>query len=201
MFIFVTVLFLRKVGKFSIYKIPLRGLSEGTHKFDYTLNTLFFKQINDDESDLNGGQVEVNVTVKRNSSFFELDFTLVGEVSVPCDRCLDDMPIEINTKNHLVVKFGAEYSEESDEIVVIPEEDGEINIAWFLYEFISLSIPMKHVHVPGKCNKIMSSKLNKHKATSVDDEDDEEDTDEEYQSEDDNTDNRWDTLKDLNIEE
>ena len=33
----------------------------------------------------------------------------------------------------------------------IPEEEGEINIAWFLYEFVVLDIPIKHVHEPGKC--------------------------------------------------
>ena len=37
-----------------------------------------------------------------------------------------------------------------------------INIAWFLYEFIALNIPMKHVHAPGKCNKGMVGKLSKH---------------------------------------
>lgn len=29
------------------------------------------------------------------------------------------------------MKFGSEYSEESDNVVVIPESDGELNIAWF----------------------------------------------------------------------
>jgi Uncharacterized ACR, COG1399. len=46
-------------------------------------------------------------------------------------------------KISLSLKFGKEYSEESDEIVIIPEDDGEINIAWFLYEFIVLSLPAK----------------------------------------------------------
>ena len=32
------------------------------------------------------------------------------------------MEIPIDTHNRLVVKFGKEYAEESDEVVVIPEE-------------------------------------------------------------------------------
>ena len=55
---------------------------------------------------------------------------------------------------------------------IVPEEDGYINIAWFLYEFIALNIPMKHVHAPGKCNKGMVGKLSKHLRISADDEDD-----------------------------
>ncbi len=107
---------------------------------------------------------------KKTSVTFELNFSIVGVVFVPCDRCLDDIPMDVDTKNKLIVKFGKEYSEESDEIVIIPEEDGEINIAWFLYEFIILSLPAKKVHPAGTCNKAMSSKLNKHRAKSADDE-------------------------------
>lgn len=39
-------------------------------------------------------------------------------------------------------------------MVIVPEEDGYINVAWFMYEFIALSIPMKHVHAPGNVIKV-----------------------------------------------
>lgn len=193
------------MGKFSAYKIPLRGLSEGTHTYEYVLdNNYFILVADDDSSDVKRGNVNLFLTVKRISSTFEMNFEFSGVVQVACDRCLDDMPIEIESQNRLFVKFGQEYAEESDEIVVIPEDDGEINIVWFIYEFISLSIPMKHVHAPGKCNKLMSSKLNKHKAVSAsgseDDDDDETEEDVNIISSDDSveTDPRWDALKTLN---
>lgn len=194
------------MGKFSLYKIPLRGLSEGTHDFEFKLDNQFFKLIGDDDSDLNKGVVDVSLVVKRKGNMFEMDFKLNGTVFVSCDRCLDDMDIEIDTKNRLIVKFGKEYSEESDEIVVIPEDDGEINIAWFLFEFISLNIPMKHVHAPGKCNKIMSSKLNKHRAVSTTEDGDEnedlsvEEDEARSDSDDNSNDSRWESLKDLNFD-
>ena len=101
-----------------------------------------------------------------------------------------------------MVKFGKEYSEESDEIVVIPEEEGAINIAWFLYEFIALDVPMKHVHEPGKCNKTMTAKLRKHTARSYDDETDDGASDDEVSDSSDfssepSTDPRWDALRDF----
>lgn len=111
------------------------------------------------------------------------------------------MEIPVETKNRLVVKFGDEYAEENDEVVVIPFSEGAINLAWFIYEFIALAIPMKHVHAPGKCNKSMSSKLKKHTArSSADDEDLEDDTvDDDISMEDDSDsiDPRWDALKGL----
>ena len=91
---------------------------------------------------------------------------------VICDRCLDEMEQPIETTDRLKVKLGAEYSEE-DDMVIVPEEEGYINVAWFIYEFIALSIPMKHVHAPGKCNKDMENKLSKHLRVSGDEEEDE----------------------------
>jgi len=124
---------------------------------------------------------------------------------VPCNRCLDDLDQEIDSKNRLIVKFGKEYSEESDEVVIIPEDEGEINIAWFLYEFVALNIPIKHVHESGKCNKIMSTKLRKHRAVSRDDDDDDDmaDDDGDFADEEEITENidpRWEGLKGLDIE-
>ncbi len=105
------------------------------------------------------------------------------------------------------MKFGSEYSEESDEIVIIPEVEGEINIAWFLYEFIALTIPIKHVHPKGECNRTVSSKFKKHQAVSADDDEDDSDDiiddDSEPQEDEDTpqTDPRWDTLREINLDD
>lgn len=191
------------MGKFSLYNIPLRSLTEGKHEFKYDLDNKYFALIDDGTADIKRGNLKVVVSLKKTSTIFELNFDISGFVLVPCDRCLDDINMNVETKNKLIVKFGKEYSEESDEIVIIPEDDGEINIAWFLYEFIVLSLPAKRIHPPGTCNKTMSSKLNKHRPKSSSDEDSEEDDLDDIEIEDDSslTDSRWDALKDVSIDE
>lgn len=69
----------------------------------------------------------------------------------------------IETNDRLVVKFGEEYSED-DDLVTVAENEGILDVAWFIYEFIDLNIPIKHVHAPGKCNPAMIEKLNEHSA-------------------------------------
>lgn len=187
------------MGKFDLYNIDLKNLSPGVHEYKYFLENKFFIDI--DGAEVQKGKVHVNLSVKNSNSIFEMTFQIEGVAIVPCDRCLDDMEIPVETKNRLVVKFGDEYAEENDEVVVIPFSEGAINLAWFIYEFIALAIPMKHVHAPGKCNKSMSSKLKKHTArSSADDEDLEDDTvDDDISMEDDSDsiDPRWDALKGL----
>ena len=77
--------------------------------------------------------------------------------------CLDDMDQSIETDNRLVVKFGEDYSED-DDLVTVAENEGILDVSWFIYEFIALNIPIKHVHAPGKCNPAMIEKLNEHSA-------------------------------------
>ena len=195
------------MAKFSLYKIPLRTLAPGVHTYEYELDRKFFEAIDGEE--VKKGNVNVILNVRRTSSSFELNFDIEGVIKVSCTRCLDDMNLDVDTESRLIVKFGSEYSEESDEIVIIPEVEGEINIAWFLYEFIALTIPIKHVHPKGECNRTVSSKFKKHQAVSADDDEDEDDSDDiidddsEPQEDEDTpqTDPRWDTLREINLDD
>ena len=186
------------MGKFELYTIDLKNLTPGTHDFEYLLENKFFVDI--DGNEVHKGHVRVQLAVKKSSVAFELNFQIAGTVIIPCDRCLDDMELPIETQDKLIVKFGKEYAEESDEIVIVPEEEGTINVAWFIYEFIALAIPIKHVHAAGKCNKAMAAKLRQHTAISRDDlaepldEGQEEASDEQDAGV---SDPRWDALKGL----
>ena len=163
-----------------------------TAEYEYQLDNQFFIDL--DAPEVQKGQVNVVLKVRKTSGIYQLDFHTEGMVIVFCDRCLDEMEQPIDTDDRLRVKLGLEFSEE-DDMVVIPEEDGYINVAWFIYEFIALSIPMKHVHAPGKCNKEMVGKLSKHLRIKGDDEEDLDDVEEFASDEPQAIDPRWNELK------
>ena len=163
-----------------------------TAEYQYQLDNLFFAEL--DAPEVQKGKVDVTLKVRKTSGVYQLDFHTEGHVVVICDRCLDEMVQPLETDDRLRVKLGAEYSED-DDMVVVPEEDGYINVAWFIYEFIALSIPMKHVHAPGKCNKEMVDKLSKHLRTVNDEEDDDFEDMEEAEDEPREIDQRWNELK------
>ena len=154
------------MGKFEKYRIDLKGMKENHAHYDFLLDNAFFAAI--DSPELQKGKVTVQVDVKKTAQAFELSFNSQGTVVVLCDRCLDEMDQEISSTDKIFVKFGAEYADEGDNLIIVPEDEGDINVAWIMYEYIALAIPMKHVHAPGKCNKTMSGKLNKYLRTSAD---------------------------------
>ena len=58
-----------------------------------------------------------------------------------------------------------------------------------------MSIPLKHVHAPGECNKGMTSKLKRHISKSKNDDDDEDAEIDIFENDDNNADPRWDGLQ------
>ena len=166
-------------------KIDLKGLTEEETSLELSLDDGFFEAL--DGAEVKQGSLHVSVSIRKATGFFELLFHTQGHVVIPCDRCLDDMEQPVETDNRLIVKFGSNYSEE-DDIIVVPEDEGILDISWFIYEFAILAIPIRHVHAPGKCNPAMTQALEELSADRSSDE-------ESNQS----ADPRWEKLKNLNV--
>lgn len=150
------------------FKIDLKGLKEGVNTFDFDLDDAYFEAL--DAPSVRRGRLHTTLTVRRTVDFFDLDFHTEGSVTMPCDICLDDLEQAVEVDNHLVAKFGDDYSED-DDLVTVRDDEGILDVAWFIYEFIALSIPLRHVHAPGKCNPAMMKVLEEHSAARSGDED------------------------------
>ena len=144
-------------------KIDLKGLNEGVNYLEFDLDDTYFKAI--DAPEVSQGKVRVLLDITRTGNdFFTLDFHETGVVMVPCDICLDPMEQSIEITQRLEVKLGTENSEE-DDLVMVAEDEGILDITWYLYEFIALAIPIRHVHAPGKCNPAMIRTLEEYSVT------------------------------------
>lgn len=193
------------MGKFTEFKIPLKTLSEGSHKMEFKIDKGFF--VNMENNDIHDADIDVVLEIKHHNGMYELDFHITGKVIVLCDRCLDDLEFPIDTIYHIYVKYGDKFNDDGDELLEIPQSDNFLNVAYMIYDTIALAIPIKHVHPLGKCNRQMSALLKKHRAESnSDDADDLDFIDgadlegdegiEETQPKADN-DPRWDALKNI----
>ena len=150
-------------------KIDLKGLKEGVNHLEFDLDDTYFKAV--DAPEVSRGNVHVSLDIVRNGNdFFTLDFHEVGTLMISCDRCLDLMEQPIETTQRLEVNFGTENSEEGD-LVTVAEDEGILDVTWYLYEFIALAIPIKHVHAPGKCNPAMVRALEEYSAARSGEED------------------------------
>ena len=162
------------------FDIAFTGLKLGEHRFDYQLDNKFFSLFDFDEfldADL---RVEVVLIKKENS--LDWHFRITGTVNVPCDVTNKPFDLPLQNSMELVVKFGEEYDDSRDEILIIPASEHKLNIAQFLYEMSVLAMPLKRLSEEGQ--RIQEEQELQSEETEKNDEEGE-------------IDPRWDKLKDL----
>ena len=125
------------------YSIPLSGLKDGMHQFDYQIDTNFFKHFPTTPISEGSFNVQVNFDKKPNLIDVLIDFQ--GTMTTPCDRCLKSMQLPIIGQDRLLVKY-SEDAREEENVVYIPFETAKWNIAKYIYEFICLVIPLIKTH-------------------------------------------------------
>lgn len=154
------------MGKYAAYKINLGSLAEGRYEKDLEIDTTFFRNMEDEG--VIDADIKVHLDLDYHNGIYDCNFTLKGMMHIPCDRCLDPMEHPIDTSYHIAVKYGPEYDDSSDDVLVIPDTDIFLNVAYMLHDTIVLTIPMRHVHPAGKCNRAMSEVLSRHSSEADD---------------------------------
>ncbi len=136
----------------------LRPLSVG-ERFGYDIDKAFFERI---DGMIDDGCLTTEVEfLGCSAGVFKFSVHSEGTVKVPCDRCMSDVELRIDTTDELCAKLGAEYSDEGD-CVVVPENEGELDLSLLIYEFIVLSMPIRCVHEPGMCDDTVMELLSEH---------------------------------------
>ncbi|GAA3776524.1 DUF177 domain-containing protein [Corallibacter vietnamensis] len=169
------------------FTIPFVGLKLGKHHFEYHIDNSFFEHFEYEE--FNNSSVDVNVEFEKKTTLLELSFEISGTVNVNCDVTNEAYNQEVSNTFNLVVKFGEAYNDEEIDILIIPHGEYEINIQQYIYELVVLSVPTKRVH-PGVEDGTLDSEILK-KLEELSPKADKNNT------EGDETDPRWNTLKKL----
>ncbi len=126
------------------FKIEIFRLSNSTHHFSFTFNDDFHTHFENNPVSKGKGHCEVILT--KTDLMILLKLKIDGSIELECDRSLElfDFPVSVNTE--IIYKYSDEEKELSEDVFVMPKDKQEINIAPFLYESISLKVPMKKLH-------------------------------------------------------
>jgi len=126
------------------FAIQFVGLDLGNHTFEFEVNDSFFEYF--EFSLIHQGKVHVIVELEKMDRMMVFTIALQGHVVVPCDRCTHDVSLPVTDTQRLIVKLGAEYDEESEDVVIIPETEYKFDLSTYIYEFIHLSLPARLLH-------------------------------------------------------
>ena len=112
-----------------------------------------------------GGQLKATVTAQQSHEGLTLTICTRGKVVVECDRCLDDMEVDIDTRDTVSVQSGDRHEDAAD-IIYVDKSQKTLDLWPVVYDFIVLALPMSRVHPEGLCNKEMTEKLSQYMVTS-----------------------------------
>ena len=138
------------------FDIQFIGLKLGSHLFEYHVKQTFFE--NFEFYDFNDTDAIIFLKLEKKTTLLELNFKVEGSVNINCDVSNEPFNQFINSEFKLVVKFGSEYNDDNESILIIPHGSHKINVAQYIYEFIILSVPQKRVH-PGIANGTLNSEI------------------------------------------
>ncbi len=167
------------------FSIPFSGLKLGAHSFEYQINNKFFESF--EYHEFNETDISVQVQLNKMTTVMELDMSAKGTVNVACDLTNEPFDQAVKASLELVIKFGEEYNDEDDEVLIIPHAEHQINIAQYVYEMLVLAVPSKRIHPGVEDGTLQSAALRKLEELQP----------KETQKNDDKTDPRWDALKNL----
>jgi uncharacterized metal-binding protein YceD (DUF177 family) len=170
--------------------IPFIGLKIGLHSFRFDIDNSFFESFGYNE--FLDSTIEAEAILNKKSTLLEFELKHKGHVHVPCDLSNEVYPQPIEGVIKLVVKFGDEYNDEHDEMLIIPHGEYQVDLSQYFYESIVLSVPVKRIH-PGIKDGTLKSEILEYLEYS-------EDEVEEHDEIDESTDPRWDSLKKLLID-
>lgn len=175
--------------KDSQYDINIARLADKTHHFAFDLDRSFFELF--DQELIPDGNVHADITLTKTERLITVDFDLQGTVRQICDRSLDDYDQEIAAQEQLLVRFGEQAQELDDNVLQITPDTQTLPLAQHLFDYIGLALPMKKLHprFQNEPDENPDADATLIFTTRKEGEDD---------ADDDDTDPRWNALKNLN---
>lgn len=143
--------------------IDLRKAASGIDPLHFSLHDDFFSALEQDE--IKGGRLDVTVKVRETAGeIYQVSVSIQGSVVVLCDRCLDDLTLDINTSDIIRVSYGEESESTDYDLKFVPRNSNMYNIAWDIYEIAVTSLPLERVHPEGKCDPDMLQRFSAEEA-------------------------------------
>ena len=85
------------------FEIPFVGLKPGIHVYEYEINDKFFEAYQ--QQDFTECNAHVKLSLDKKTGFLLLKFEIGGTSKVTCDRCGNDLPINLWEEFNIVVKL------------------------------------------------------------------------------------------------
>jgi uncharacterized protein len=132
------------MASLKLFDINIHNLSLKEYDYQFDIDDSFFALFED--TIVQKGRLVAKINMSLHPGVIEMDFDIQGTVTITCERSLEEYEQKIQSNERLLFKFGEENTEISEEIVSITRDTHRINVAQYIYEFITIAIPFIKRH-------------------------------------------------------
>ncbi|MEM7371628.1 MAG: DUF177 domain-containing protein [Bacteroidota bacterium] len=169
------------------YSLNVVRLGLGKHQDSFEINDAFFAHF--EQSMVREAKVEALLDIEKFSTHLDVGFHIKGEVRLACDRCGSPYPHTVDQRFRIIYSFDPDMDFEGYEVMHVNNQESHLVLIQELYDFVHLAIPMRKV--PPKEVHLCAAEVLKMLGLTEDGDPMEQ---KESQQE---TDPRWDALKNL----
>lgn len=126
-----------------MFDLPISGLRNGLHHFQFELEDQFFRRYA--HSPVEHGHFHAEVTLDKGSDSMVMEVAIEGKMATICDRCLVPIQLPVAFHQTYFFRYSEEARDEGDIIYLYPKTP-VLNIADMLYETTCLGIPMTKIY-------------------------------------------------------
>lgn len=162
------------------YTIPLQVIEEGRFEITYQIQKEFIEE--NSIEDICNADITLHIVFNKKQHLHTLEYSLLGKVIAPCDRCLEECEIPVSITQTVICKDAAssqENFEEEDDVILFHENDDIIDITEHVYDSLCISLPIQKVHSNRKICDVFLKAFTKKEITKKE------------------IDPRWETLKNI----
>jgi len=128
---------------------PFSGLKMGFHEMHIPLTSFFFEELQPFE--VLSGKGTAFAKLEKKESMLLLNLSIDSKLRAACDRCGDELEVEVSGNMDLVYKFGEEPSLD-ETLVVLPKDAFQLDLFQPCFELMVISLPTRFVHDEKDCN-------------------------------------------------
>lgn len=120
------------------------SLENKVYEYQMTGNSEFFEAFEQDW--IEKGSFKVAVKLDKSTTMIQVYLHIEAVLQLICDRSLEafDYPVEMNEK--LIYKFSDHSEDMGDNLYLLDRKEPYIDLSQDIYDFIAIQVPMKKLH-------------------------------------------------------
>lgn len=135
---------LERMKPLDAFKIPIMSLENKVYEYQMAGDSEFFEAFEQDW--IQKGSFKVEAKVDKSTTMIQVYLQIQASLEMICDRSLEAFDYPVHVKEKLIYKFADHNEDMGDNLYLLDRKEPYIDLSQDIYDFIAIQVPMKKLH-------------------------------------------------------